>query len=208
MKQVYVNSRLHSLPVGVPACLPAPREWIFSLGDRWLLLTPPRLGRIAALLGPEDGRIARILRDVRRWHPNPEDFLLTPGLEEAAQPGPAPFPVACPGCGRIHCPHPEDAEEPCPDCAGRGSPTRRALDAVLDARARALLLRRCPGDFEDGVLSPNWRLNRRRRLRRDWDGAVNRILLGDRYRPVARDYQCSVGLLHRKVTEAKHWEWN
>lgn len=216
MKNVYINSRLHPLPVGIPALPRAAREWIFSLGDRWLLLTPPRLRRVAARIGLEDIRTARLLRAVRRWHPHPEDFCRALGVEEAVQPAPRnSIPVVCPSCDNVHYPHPADAFDPCPECVGavaaadrrRPLPLRVAEEQV-DRRLRSRLLREDPSAFDAGVLSPNWRINRRRRLDRDWDGAINRILLGRSYRSVAREFDCSPGLLHKKVSEAKHWEWN
>lgn len=215
LKQIYINSRLHPLPVATPARLPAPREWIFSQGDRWLLLTPPRLSRLAAMLGIEDARVGTLVHEVRRWHPHPENFCRMLGIEEVGQPARNCIPVVCPGCDNVHYPHPEDALRPCPDCAAKSAgeaPIRtRARDAEKrrDKRARERLLRADPSVFDEtGALHPNWKINQTRRFRRDWDNAVNRILLGQSYRRVAREFECSVGLLHKKVEEAKHWEWN
>lgn len=214
LKQVYINSRLHPLPVGTQTAKAAPRppDWLFSQGDKWLLLTPPRLARLAATLGLEDARITRLLSAVRRWHPRPEDFCRAAGAPETKQVSPRNYiPVACPGCGHVHYPHPEDAFAPCPGCAGRGDPrgARRTAERKADAFFRERLRKHAPAAFDDkGELSPNWRLNRRRRLERDWDSAINRILLGGHYREVAREFDCSVGLLHKKVSEAKYWEWN
>ena len=209
MKQVYVNSRLYPLPVATSR--PQPREWIFSLGDRWLLLTPPRLLRLGTLLGLEDVRVANLLGAVRRWHPHPERFCRAFGMEETRQTLPPDYPPAvCPECGNVHTPHPEDAARICPECVAKKPPadTPRAAEERLDLRVRSRLLREDPDAFSDGALAPNWRINKRRRLDRDWDCAVNRILLGHRYRDVAEEFDCSVGLLHRKVSEARHWEWN
>lgn len=215
LKQIYINSRLHPLPVATPARLPAPREWIFSQGDRWLRLTPPRLRRLAIMLGLEDPRVGALLHEVRRWHPHPEHFCRLLGVEEVVQTNARNYiPVVCPNCDNVHYPHPEDALRPCADCAAKAVEEdpyrRRTRDAEKrrDARARERLLRKNPAAFDEGRLSPNWRTNKSRRLERDWDNAVNRILLGRPYRAVAREFDCSVGLLHRKVSEARHWEWN
>lgn len=209
MKQVYVNSHLRPLPVAVSR--PEPRQWIFTGGDKWLLLTPPRLLRIAILLGLEDGRVSGLLGAVRRWHPHPERFCRALGVEEASQVPPRDYPPAvCPECGNVHNPHPEEAAERCSECAARERPadTPRAAEKRVDARVRARMLKDDPGAFEEGALNPFWRMNRHRRLERDWSGAVNRILLGRPYREVAREFNCSVGVLHKKVTEARSWEWN
>ncbi len=87
-------------------------------------------------------------------------------------------------------------------------PLRRVAERKADEIFRERLRRKAPDAFDNGVLSPNWRINKHRRLERDWDAAVNRILLGGQYRTVAREFGCSVGALYRKVEEAKYWEWN
>ena len=212
MKHVYVNSRLHSLTVGVPSLCSEPRDWIFSRGDKWLLLTPPRLRRLAVTLGLRDARITRLLDDVRRWHPHPEHFCRLLGLEAETQPNPNDYPpVPCPACDNIHYPHPGDADRLCPECAGKIAAQKRGArdrDELADARTRKRLLRETPWMFDEDKLAPNWRANKHRRLQRDWNDAVNRILLGGQYRTVAREFGCSVGALYRKVEEAKYWEWN
>ncbi len=207
MKQVYMNARLHPLPV---AARREPVDWIFSQGERWLLLTPPRLRRLAALLGLEDARVSRLFGMVRRWHPRPGDFGRALGVETPPQPTPPYPPAVCPCCDRVHAPHPEDAARPCPECLDAASlpDTAHAADRRLDLRVRSRMLREDPLAFDENTLNEYWRINRRRRLRRDWEGAVRRILLGRSYRDVARELHCSIGLLHKKVSEARHWEWN
>lgn len=69
-------------------------------------------------------------------------------------------------------------------------------------------MRKDPKFFNGDTLSPNYKINMLRRLNRDWNGAVNKILMGMTYKDVAEEYDCSVGLLHQKVKECKFWENN
>ncbi len=214
MKNVYIDSRLRSLAIAWRA--ERPKTWVFSQGRPWLLLTPARLARLAALLGLEDERIARLILQVRRHSPTPSSYCRPLGIvvEDPAPDGRYPFAI-CPVCDSVHHPHPLDAGLACPRCREqeevrrRRQPTPgRLADALADSRVRDVIRANDPGAFDDGVLSPNWKLNRRRRLERDWDAAVNRILTGGRYRRVAREFDCSVGLLHKKVHECRAWENN
>lgn len=214
MKNLYVNSRLHPLLLACGSRRFPARTWVFSLGEPWLLLTPPRLGSLAGRLGPDDWRVDRLLRLLRRHHPEPETFCRRLGVEESRYVPPSRHPpVACPRCGGVHEPHPCEDGEICGECrraeqAGdrEGGGVRRARDG--DRVAREVLRERHPDCFDDGVLSPNYRMNMNRRLERDWDRAINRILMGLSYRAVAREFDCSVGLLHKKVHERFHWENN
>lgn len=215
MKQVYFDSRLRSLVLAIRDRR-APKVWIFSQGWPWLILTPHRLERLARMLGLEDGRVEKLVDQVRRHCPDPHRYCRPLGLP-AADPSPlAVHPIAiCPQCDSVHRPHPLDAKMACAECRERvlarqqTSPSPGQLaDLAADASARLNILRNDPGAFVDGMLSPNWRLNYARRLRRDWDAAVNRILIGHTYRRVARDFDCSVGALHRKVHEKAYWESN
>ncbi len=212
MKNLYINSRLHPLLLA-PA--DSPVQWIHSMGEPWLLLTPDRLCRLADRLGLADRRVRRLVGLVRRHSGTPELFCRRLGIGENRYLRPDEYPPAlCPRCDGLHHPHPEDAGLVCPDCrererrAERSRPGGGALrDRRLDLEARRNLRVRQPGDFDGEALSPNYKLNRNRRLERDWDRAVNRILMGGAYRTVAKEFDCSVGLLHRKVKE-RFWENN
>lgn len=215
MKQVYIDSRLRSLVLAIREKR-KPEVWIFSQGRPWLILTPGRLGRLARMLGLEDGRIEDLVNQIRRHCPDPSRYCRPLGLD-IEDPSPVePYPIAiCPQCDRVHRPHPMDAGLACAECQDRERVRRRTAlsfgelaDLARDAAARMAILEKDPGAFMDGRLSPNWRLNYARRLKRDWDAAVNRILMGDNYRRVAREFECSIGLLHRKVREKAYWENN
>lgn len=212
MRYLYINSRLHPLSLAVADR--TPREWLFSRGEPWLLLTPPRLGSLARRLGLRDGRVSRLLELVHRWHPHPERFCRALGVEERVQLSPNEYPLAvCPYCERLHYPHPADAFRPCPKCVEEEARTSGIHPGLVEERRRnqerrQWLLKNDPNAFDDSVLSPHWRINKKRRLERDWFNAVNRILTGAPYRAVAREFSCSVGLLHRKVKARKHWHDN
>lgn len=213
MRDIYINSRLDSLSV---AARRRPRNRIFSLGNPWFLLTPRRLARLAFMFGLDDRRIERIITDVRRHSGNPRAYCLPLGMETEPYYDPEDYPPAlCPVCDGVHQPHPLDVYQPCSECLEkkriieRNSPgplVKRDLE--LDEIARIFIREREPSMLCDGELSPNWRYNYPRRLVRDWDAAVNRILTGGTYRQVAREFDCSVGLLHRKVKERNFWEDN
>jgi hypothetical protein len=115
----------------------------------------------------------------------------------------------------VHYPHPFDAAIPCPRCREKeekrlgAEPTPNQLrDSRADGIARAGHYRDNPWSFRNGELSPNWRLNESRRLERDWDEAARRVAMGAQYRQLARELHCSVGLVHRRVAERRHWENN
>lgn len=211
-KNPYVNSRLHPLLI---AFRRRPRAWLFSLGEPWLLLTPARLQRLAARLGLADERVDRLVGLVRRHDAGPEEYCRRLGIEESRYIAPADYPPAvCPHCDNVHLQHPVDAEGVCLECLEREQNDRWLIpggtlrDRIEDLEARGFLRKEHPDDFDDGVLSPNHRINKSRRLDRDWDRAVNRILLGLSYRDVAREFRCSVGALHKKVHERAPWENN
>lgn len=215
MKDIYINSRLHPLLMGRRR-LAVPPVWLFSRGEPWLLLTPPRLATLAERLGLRDARVYRLLSMVKRHAFRPEAFCRRLGVEEIRQSDPDTYPFAlCPRCDSVHHPHPEDADLVCGQCRERErreARTRPAGGEIRDRRrdraARADLLEKHPGLFDDGTLSPNHQYNRHRRLVRDWEKATNRILHGHTYKQVAKEFNCSVGLLHRRVKERKHWENN
>ena len=214
MKHLYIDSRLRHIAVATTP--KAPRQWLFSQGRPWLLLTPKRLARLAAMLGLADRRVDSLVRRIRRECPNPSLFCVPLGLPADPPNLPDQWPLAiCPECDGVHVPHPLDAEKPCAECRQAARKREEALpspgmrlDRERDASVRQWLRENDPSAFDNGVLSPNWRINRTRRLQRDWDDAVNRILLGRTYRRVAREIECSVGLLHRKVKEKMTWECN
>lgn len=209
MKNVYINSRLDSIAI---AARPFPPNWIFSIGRRWLLLTPRRLHRLATWLGLEDRRIDKIVHNVRRYSGRPESFCKPLGIETDPYYRPADYPLAlCPACDSVHHPHPLDAYQPCLECVEkeRQEKARQPGPFVLrDLRAdrlvRERLLENDPDLFVDGKLSPHWKATYSRRLDREWDAAINRILMGGSYRAVAKEFVCSVGLLHKKVKEHKY----
>lgn len=213
MKHLYVNSKLHAM------CLSArlePRNWRFSRGEPWLLLTPRRLRRLAELVGLDDPRIQRIVDMTRRHAADPGRFCRSLGIDapDPDDSGAHP-PVICPRCDHVHYPHPVDADLPCADCLAhdrflaRRRPSPGVLaDRTADRTARDVLRENDPGSFRNGKLSPNWRINESRRVERDWEDAVQRIAMGLGYRRVAEEFHCSVGLLHKKVMERRHWEDN
>lgn len=213
MKHIYIDSRLDSLAV---AGWRKPIEWIFSQGKPWLLLTPPRLSRLAARLGLHDNRVDRLLDNIRRHAKNPETFCQPLGIATDPDYDPTDYPPAiCPECDALHQPHPLDAYEPCSECQtkekqrqSRGPSPRILDDRKADSLARAQLKEKDPELFCGEELSPNWKVNFNRRLNRDWQAAINRVLTGGTYRTVAREFDCSVGLLHRKVQERNFWENN
>lgn len=217
MKHIYLNSRLNPLLLALSRS--EPRVWIFSQGERWLYLSPPRLARLAAILGLGDARVGLLVDLVRRHSPRPQSYCGPLGIDFKPQLAPDEYPMAlCPDCDGPHNPHPLDAGRPCPVCDEKSrrneecAPGPLALrDRRLDRRARLRLREREPSLFDGDTLSPNWRINHGRRLQRDWDSAVHRIFLGVAYREVAREHNCSVGLLHRKVQEVRsggYWENN
>lgn len=213
MKHIYIDSLLDSLAV---AARSKPKQWIFTQGKPWLLLTPTRLSRLAFRLGIGDRRIENLLGNVRRYSDCPESFCHPLGLEAEPYYDPNDYPPAlCPVCDRVHQPHPLDVHQPCPECAQREK-TQEAQqetpgvlkDREEDSRARRKLVKAAPSLFFEGDLSPNWKMNSSRRIQRDWDAAINRILMGAAYKVVAKEFDCSVGLLHKKVKERKFWEEN
>lgn len=214
MRHIYIDSCLHSLTL---AGWYEAKQWIFSQGRPWLLLTPRRLSRIAVRLGIGDRRVERLVNDVRRHSATPCKFYQALGMEEVEPyyaPGEYP-PALCPVCDHVHNPHPLDAYQPCPPCreSGRADGLDKlspvvARDREASRTAIETLRKNNPDSFCEGKLRPNWQYNFSRRLHRDWDAAVNRILMGGTYRTVAKEFNCSVGLLHKKVQEQKFWENN
>lgn len=211
---VFINSRLHGLTF---AWKMNRREWLFNGGEPWLRLTPMRMGRLTHRLGLKDRRVRRLFFLLRRWHPKPEAFCRLMGVRPVAQVPPSEYPlIVCPECDGLHYPHPEDAAKPCPACeyvrnvddGGEGPTLLERRERERDRVMRKRILKKDPSAFDDGELRPNWRLNKLRELQRDWDSAVNRILLGQTYRDVARDLDCSVGVLHKRVKNARTWENN
>lgn len=215
MKDIYINSRLAPLLLARRLGR-MPIDWVFSQGEPWLLLTPPRLGRLSDQLGRKDCRIHRLLGLVRRYAADPGAYCRRLGVRATRRFEPAAYPLAlCPRCDGAHHPHPEDAGVVCPGCREqerrneRGRPGGgQLLDRLRDGQARQAIMEKDAQAFDDGVLCPNNQYNRSRKLVRDWDAAVNRIMHGCTYRKVAEEFDCSVGLLHRKVMERKYWENN
>lgn len=215
MKHLYIDSRLHSIALASRKGK-RPNVWIFSQGRPWLLLTPRRLKRLASLLGLKDGRVESLVVQVQRHCAVPSRYCRPLGVT-AVDPSPDGLhPIAvCPECDRVHRPHPLDSRLACDDCRENAELLRNCGPTPLaeeeykkNEEIRRLIQENNPGEFVDGELSPNWRLNHHRRLRRDWEAAIGRILLGMTYRRVARDFNCSLGLLHKKVHEKGYWENN
>lgn len=208
MKNIYINSRLHSLLI---AYRRPPRVWLFSGGEPWLLLTPNRLERLANMLGLFDRRVDNLLDLVRRHEPEQEQFCRRLGVYETRyRPSSDNPPCPCPRCDNLHHPDFLDTDAACPSCreseAEQSCSTEKPrLERAADSLARARLREVDPGSFEGDVLSPNFQYNRHRRLNRDWDRAANRILMGLTYRRVAREFDCAVGTLHKKVREHQNW---
>ncbi|MCC8165920.1 MAG: hypothetical protein LIQ31_07175 [Planctomycetes bacterium] len=209
MKHFYINSVINS--IAMAAGPDEPGTWLFSCGDRWLLLTPPRLQRLALLLGIRDRRIAPLVTAVRRESPWASQFSARLGLSEPER----TVPVLCPRCDGLHEAHSDDINLPCPDCRRREEekanqgPTPPVLrDQDRDREVRNRLAETDPFLFHNGELSPNWKYNASRRLELDWDAAAQRVHMGARYRQVARELGCSVGILHREVKRREYWEDN
>lgn len=215
MKHVYIDSRLDTLALAVRDGA-LPKNWIFSQGRPWLLITPKRLRRLADMLGLEDARVDGVVNRVRRECASPSRYCGPLAIETVEPDSDGQYPLAvCPVCDGVHRPHPLDRALACAACRAREEMRRRTAptppmeeDIALDEMIRRLFRENFPDSFVDGELSPNWRFNYERRLERDWESAMNRILMGGTYRRVAREFSCSVGLLHRKVSERKHWESN
>ncbi len=212
MRNFYIDAKLAYISLPANEMPPEPR--IFSQARPWLLLTPRRLERLAQLLGFQDSRVLDLFRQVRRHSPEAAEFCRRLGQPPPPEPG-EEFPLAvCPVCDSVHRPHPDDRLLACPACRRRQeerqcrepSPGVRR-DRQADLAARRYIRENDPDAFRDGVLSPNWRLNEARRLERDWARAVNRILMGGGYRVVAREFDCSVGILHEKVREREREVW-
>ncbi|MCD8139661.1 MAG: hypothetical protein LUE17_07775 [Planctomycetaceae bacterium] len=213
-KLLYINARLHVICVSSRL---EHRDWRFSLGEPYLLLTPRRLRRLRRIVGRRDPRIQKILDIAIRMVDDPAEYCKALGrrLPRHMRPGAPRQAVLCPRCDHIHYPHPLDAGLPCPDCeaamrrreASTPSPVTVA-DRQADRRAREYIRENNPEAFLDGRLAPNWKYHVMRRLERDWEEACRRISMGLGYRQVAEEFACSVGLLHKKVREQKYWESN
>ncbi len=214
MKNIYINTKLAPLLIDTNVFTRL-RGWIFSQGMAWLLLTPRRLQRLAERLGLEDDRISLLVRLARRYSCSPERYCRALGIEETRYYEPEDYPFAlCPCCDNVYYPHPEDTSELCEDCqreveadARRRQTPLRKRERRGDKLARQRLWNADPSQFHQGELSPNYKLNLHRRVYRDWDAAMSQILLGRTYKQVAREFDCSVGLLHKRVQE-RYWENN
>ncbi len=213
MRNFYIDAKLDY--ISLPVSEKPPENRIFSQARPWLLLTPCRLERLALMLGLADPRVDALVRVVRRHAPDASEFCRRLGCPPPPEVG-EEYPIAiCPICDSVHRPHPDDRELACPECRRRAEerqarqPSPKVLkDRAEDQAARRTIQENDPEAFRDGVLSPNWKINESRRLERDWDRAVNRIVMGGSYRKVAREFECSVGLLHRKVKENRPWDDN
>ncbi len=198
-KRLYIDGKLQILLIS--AAFPE-RTWLFSQGKRWLRLTPGRLWRLIAMLGKSDARIRQLIDTVYRFEPHPERYLLPLGIA-TDQYGEYAY-VVCPVCDTVHQPHVLDADKPCPACAREPVPVLTPgmeQDLRLDALARERLLLNHPQLFYMQSLSPNRKFNPHRRLQRDWQAAAMRIRMGASYRLVAKEFNCSLGLMHKRVRE-------
>ncbi len=198
-KRIYIDGKLDYLLISTDY---PERTWMFSQGKRWLRLTPGRLWRLIALLGKSDARMQQLTETVHRFETNPERYLLPLGIT-ADQFGEHPY-VVCPVCDTVHQPHVLDADKPCPACSVEPIPVLTPgmeQDLRLDAEARERLLRNHPQLFYMHSLPPNRKFNPHRRLQRDWQAAAMRIRMGASYRTVAKEFNCSLGLIHKRVRE-------
>ncbi|MCC8180460.1 MAG: hypothetical protein LIP23_06075 [Planctomycetes bacterium] len=208
MKNIYINSRLHPLQLAYDPCVAA-KTWIWSAGERWLLLTPPRLNRLAKRLGLDDARVEKSFSLIKRNHPYPELYCRALGVEEVRYISPKNYPdMFCPRCHGMHKAHPEDVGALCAYCRGekrrdeeKTPGTAKKTDTRTNRRARLRVLAHDSLALDAKTLCPNPRYNRHRQVVRDWNMATQRILNGETYRDVSRDLKCSVGLLHKKVKQ-------
>lgn len=212
MKHIYINSRLHPLMIAVKRGRPA-RQWIFSQGERWLLLTPGRFARLAMRLGRVDRRIDRIMLLVRRHSPHPEEFCRGVGLEEVRYINPRDYPaVKCPSCGMLHFPHPEDARRTCGECTARDlvdslrSPSRlERRDRLLHQVARQRILDKSAVAFRPTTINPCLINVQSRRLdKRIARAAKQMVGRGQTYRETSKKLGCSLGV----VSKVNTWEMN
>ncbi|MCD8351343.1 MAG: hypothetical protein LUC93_12110 [Planctomycetaceae bacterium] len=213
-KHLYINARLHVICVSATL---HHKDWRFSLGEPYLLLTPRRLRRLRLMLGRRDPRLNQILDVAIRMVDDPAEYCKVMGvrLPRTMRPETPRASILCPRCDHVHYPHPLDADLPCPDCqaamhrneAFKPSP-KLLTDRRADRAARKNIGESDPASVYNGHLAPNWRINAKRRLERDWEEACRRISMGLSYRRVAAELECSVGLLHKKVQEQKYWESN
>lgn len=176
MKRIYINSRLQHIVINSDT-LPE-REWLWSQGQPWLLLNADRLNRLMDRLGEDDSRIKRLfdalVKEVIDDEDKDELIYGEDGIE-----------------------WPEDVEITVLVLVEK--------DRRLDREARDWLREEFPEDFDPkGNLNPFWRMNRDPRFDNDeWEDAVNRIILGQKYRNVAEAFGCSVGHLHDMVQRYK-----
>ena len=206
MKDVYINSRLHSLLLRCGVLWPR-RTWIFSQGEPWLFLSPKRLHKLMMHLGSGDKRVMRLLRLVKRYAPESEDYLRLLGLprvyDEAAG--------FCSECGALL---PDDAAAAmdflCPSCLQNrkyreGVPTPVQLDdQAADREKRDWILEHDPAALDPSRFAP---FPRRRVVNRDWREAARMIGKGMTYRQVSSRLDTTLSLVHRRVKEC-YWEDN
>ena len=214
MKNLYVNRYLHPLLIAKNRRRRAP-QWVFSLGEPWLLLTPGRLGSLAARLGLSDPRVDKLLLLVRRHSYCPEKFCRRLGIEEVRYWRPEDYPsTLCARCDGVFHQHPEEKEQTCPECLKKaarennGKPTRAQLKDIMEDRAaRQRLVDIHAAALSETSINPYCNMNAHRRIERNWDLALSRVLHGIGYWEVSREFGCSVGLVYKRVKE-RFWESN
>lgn len=207
MKDIYVNSRLHSLLLRCGVLWPR-RTWIFSQGEPWLFLSPKRLHKLAMHLGRDDKRVTRLLRLVRRYVPESEDYLRLLGLPRVYDETEG----FCAECGALlpDAAALAPADSLCPSCLqdreyGEGAFTPVQLeDQAADRTKRDWILKHDPAALDPRQLAP---LPRRRVVTRDWREAARLIGKGMTYRQVSSRLDSTLSLVHRRVKEC-YWEDN
>lgn len=212
MKNVYINSRLHELliPADRVGAEERPEQWIFSLGEAWLLLTPEILAILARRLGREDARVNRLIRAVRRHSPRVDDFCRRLGLEPVGVWRPEDYPLGeCPSCGGLRQAHPEETGAVCLPCERKaernsrlGMPGGRKADWEANLAARRRILGKSDIAFDPGVVNPyaGKRISRCGDL--DWDKARQLRGRGLPYAAVAKAIGCSLGLAYKRLKPA------
>ncbi len=207
MKDIYVNSRLHSLLLRCGILWPR-RTWIYSQGEPWLFLSPKRLHKLVMHLGSGDKRVTRLLRLVKRYVPESEDYLRLLGL-------PRVYDATEGFCSECDALLPDDAtatpsDSLCPSCfqsrkyrEGAFTPVQLE-DRAVDREKRNWILEHDPESLDPRRLAP---LPRRRVVNRDWREAARLIGKGMTYRQVASRLDSTLSLVHRRVKEC-YWEDN
>ena len=212
MKNLYVNSRLKPLLISARRAT-LPPEWIFSLGEPWLHLTPGRLVRVTMRLGLVDPRISHIIKLLRRHSPTPELYCRKLGIAESFHVSPKEYPLTlCPRCDGVQHVHPLEENPVCCTCreqerlaeAAR-QPDGQVRDLFADRIARVRLLSHSALALHEESIHPpivhGIPLRKEKEARKTARTSIN---LGVPYRVISGAVGCSIGWL----SKVKHWELN